>query len=101
MRARHFVDVRDFEREIHAALAAQHVDEQRHARALRIFKQQRRAAGARYAIGDFRDLEDRIDFRGDAPQLAFFFQPRNEFAQIPVRQNFLPLKLHAAAARGL
>ena len=50
----------------------------------------RRAAGTRHAIGDFRDLQDRIDFHGDAPQFAFFFEPGNEFAQIAVRQNFLP-----------
>ena len=60
----------------------------------------RRAAGARHAIGDLRDLEDRIDFRGDALQFAFFFQPGNEFAQIPVRQNILP-RSPAATAGGL
>ncbi len=97
---RHFVNVRDFEREIHAALAAQHVDEQRNARALRFFKQQGRAAGARHAIGDLRDFEDRIDFSGDAPQFALFFQLGNEFAQIPVRQNILPIR-PAATAGGL
>ena len=89
MRARHFVDVGNFQRQIHAALAAQHVDEQRNARALWLLEQQRRAAGTRHAIGNLRDFEDRIDFRGDAAQLAFFFQFRNEFTQISVRQTIL------------
>ncbi len=71
-----------------------------YARTFRLFKQQRRPARARHAIRDFRDLKDRIDFRGDAPQLALFFQLGNEFAQIPVRQNILPVRPAAIVLGG-
>ena len=85
----------NFERQIHAPLAAQHVDQQRNARALRLFEEQRRAAGALDAIGDLRDFQHRIDFGGDAPQFAFFFQLRDEFAQVLVSQ-FRRLRVRAS-----
>ena len=75
----------DFKRQIHAPLAAQHIDQQRDARALGPLKQQRRPPSAGYPVGDFRDLENRVDFRGDALELAFLFQFPDELAQILVR----------------
>ena len=47
-------------------------------RALGMLEEQRRAARLRHAVGDLRDFQNRIHFRGDALQLAFAFQPRKK-----------------------
>ena len=86
---RDFIDVVNIERKIHAAFAAKRIDQERHARALGTFEQQRRTTGSRHAIGDLRNFQNGIDFGGDAPQFALFFQLRNKFAQIPVSQTIL------------
>ena len=38
------------------------------------FEQQRRTARLHGAVGDLRDLKNRIHFRRNAPQFAFFLQ---------------------------
>ena len=72
----------DFQRQMNAPFAPQHVDEQRHARSLRALEEQRRAAGARDAVGDLGDLQHGIHFGGNALEFPFFFQARDELAQV-------------------
>ena len=75
----------DLERQIHAALGADQIRDRRNPRPFRPLEQQRRAAGLHRAVGDLRDLEDRIDFRRDSLQLAFLFQLPHEIPQVSIR----------------
>jgi hypothetical protein len=77
----------DPEREAHAPLGAELVDEQRVLRALRALEQERRTAGLDHAIGDLGDLEVGVDLGGDAPQLAFALEERDPLAEISRRRH--------------
>ena len=49
-----------------------------------ILEQQRRAAGAQHAVGDFGHFQFGVDLDGDALELAHFFKLRDEIAQVAV-----------------
>src|SRR5439155_17828499 len=58
------------EREAHAALAAELVDEQRVTRPPRVLEEEGRSAGLDGAVDDLRHLEERIDLGIDLDELA-------------------------------
>ena len=70
------VEPLDAEREAHAPLGAELVDQQRVARALRVLEEERRPAGLDGAVDDLRDLEVGIDLGGDAHELALALEER-------------------------
>ena len=81
---------------MNAPVASEHVDEQWNAGALRVLEEQSRSAGARDALGDLGDFQQRVHFGGHALELPFFFQARDELAQVPIRHASLPaMALHA------
>ena len=80
--AGHLVDRVHFERDLHPPHAGEGVDQHRDVRALRLFEQQRRAAGLHAAVGEFGDLQLGIHFERDALQLAVLFQGADELAQV-------------------
>jgi hypothetical protein len=63
---------------------AEEIAEHRDLEALRVFEQQRRAAGPEHAVADLGHLEVRIDFLGDAPQFPARLQQGDEVAQVAV-----------------
>ena len=91
-----FFEAIDFEREFHAADAAESVYEQRKFRAFWLFEEQRGADAVVFAIGvardalsDFGDLKDGIDFGADALEFAFFFELSDKLTQIAIRHSLL------------
>ncbi len=77
------VEARRPEREAHAPLGAELVDEERVLGALRVLEEQRRAA-ARLdeAVDDLGDLEVRVDLGRDAVQLALALEERDPVAEV-------------------
>ena len=80
---------------MNAPFAPQHVDEQRHARSFRVLEEQSRTAGAGDPVGDLGDLEHGVHFRGNAFELPFFFQARDELAQVLIGHAILPAMARA------
>ncbi len=78
MRAGDFIERIHFQRQIHAALAANKIDHHRDTASLSGVRNSSAGPPAFTAVGDLRDFEHRIDFGGDALQLAFFFQLAQE-----------------------
>ena len=76
------VEVVDAEREAHAPLGAELVDQERVRRAGQVLEEERRSARAHGAVDDLRHLEVRVDLRGDADELAFALQERDPLAQV-------------------
>src|SRR5205085_8636906 len=74
-------------RQVHALAAAERVDEYGDVRAARVFKQQRRAAALRDAVGNFADLKLRVDFGANALQQAALFERRDKFPQVLIGHN--------------
>ena len=72
----------DAEREAHAPLGAELVDQQRDARAAHVAEQQRRPAGLHRAVGDLGDLEVRVDLGVDLGELAARAQQLDPLAQV-------------------
>ena len=72
----------DAERQAHAALGAELVDQHRHRRALDVAEQQRRPARLHGAVGDLGDLEVRVDLGRDLGQLALAPQQLDPLAQV-------------------
>ena len=73
----------DAEREAHAPLGAELVDQERDRAALRPFEEERRAAGAHGPRDDLRHLELRVDLRGDADELTFSLEQADPLAEVP------------------
>ena len=80
------VEALDPEREAHAPLGAELVDQQRMAR-LRVLEQQRRPAGLDDPVRDLGDLEVRIDLGGDANELTLALEERDPVAKIGRRSH--------------
>src|SRR5207302_5401759 len=80
--ARNVVELLYPEREAHAPLGPELVDEQRVLRALRSLEEERRAAGLDRAVDDLRDLEIRVDLGGDSNQLTLALEQGNPLAKI-------------------
>ena len=72
----------DAEREAHAPLGAELVDQQRMLRALRILEEERRAAGLHGAVDDLRDLEVGIDLGRHANELTLALEQGDPVAEI-------------------
>ena len=70
------------EREAHAPLGAELVDEERVRRALRVLEEKRRPAGAHGAVDDLGHLEVRIDLGAHADELALALEESNPLAQV-------------------
>ena len=82
---RDLVQRRRTEREAHAPLGAELVDQKRMRRAFDVLEQQRRPARLDDAIVDLRDLEVCVDLGGDANELALALEQRDPRAQIAGR----------------
>ena len=76
------VELVDAEREAHAALGAELVDQERVRRPLRSLEQQRRPAGLDDAIDDLGDLEVGVGLGRDTPELALALEKRDPIAEI-------------------
>jgi hypothetical protein len=76
------VEARDPEREAHAALGAELVDEQGLGSALRLLEEQGGPVRAHRAVDDLRYFEVRIDLGGHANELAVALEERNPLAQV-------------------
>ena len=72
----------DAEREAHAPLGAELVDQQRMLRALRVLEEERRAAGLHDAVDDLRDLEVGIDLGRHADELALALEQGDPVPEI-------------------
>ncbi len=72
----------DAEREAHAPLGAELVDQQRDRAAFRLLEEQRRAAGPHGPVDDLRHLEARVDLGRDADQLLFTLEKGDPLAQV-------------------
>ncbi len=81
---RHGLDRVHLQRDLHLAHAGEAVDQHRNAIALGLFKQQRGAAGFDRAVGEIRDFQDGVHFKGDALELLVLLQRGDEFTQIGV-----------------
>jgi hypothetical protein len=97
------VEPLDAEREAHAPLRAELVDEQRVRRALGVLEEQSRPACLDGAVDDLRDLEVGIDLSLGAGKLAFLLEQANPVPEISrrphrVRQFMNVLVRRAAAA---
>ena len=79
------VELLDAEREAHAPLGAELVDEERVLRALRVLEQQRRPAGLDDAIDDLGDLEVGVGLDWDAAKLALALEERDPLAEVAGR----------------
>src|SRR5579859_1750375 len=88
---RHVVEALHAEREAHATLGAELVDQERMLGALRALEQQRRPAGLHRAIDDLRDLQVGVDLYGDAGELALALEQRDPVAEV--------LRRHVASLR--
>ena len=101
---RDVVEPLDAEREAHAPLGAELVDQERVLRALRVLEEQRGAAGLHRPVDDLRDLEVRVDLGGDANELALALEQANPVAQVGRRghrgQSRSLARRAVAAARG-
>ena len=71
------VELLDAEREAHAPLGAELVDQQRVLGALDVLEQERRPFRLHGAVDDLGDLELGIDLDRDAPQLALALEERD------------------------
>jgi len=80
---RHVVEALDAEREAHAPLRPELVDQQRVRGSLRVLEQERRAARLDRPIDDLRHLQVRIDPGGDPNELAFALEERDPIAKSP------------------
>src|SRR5207244_4036756 len=76
------VEPLDAEREAHAPLGPELVDQQRVRRALGPLEEQRRPAGLDRPVDDLRDLEVGIDLGGDADELALGLEQRDPLAKV-------------------
>src|SRR5260370_29861600 len=74
----YFVQILDPQALGHAVLGAEYVDRQGKGRAPNVLEQQGWTVCLTDAIGDLRNLQDWIDFRLDADELALGFQLRSE-----------------------
>ncbi len=83
------VELLDAEREAHAALGAELVDEERVLRAPGALEQQRRPTRLHDAVRDLRDLEVWVDLDRDALELALALEERDPVAEIPGRRHGL------------
>ena len=83
----------DAEREAHAPLGPELVDEEPMARALRVLEEQRRPAGLDRAVDDLRHLEVGVDLCGDADELALALEERNPVAEIAGRVIEISLRV--------
>ena len=72
----------DAEREAHAPLGAELVDQQRDRAALRLLEEQRRAARPHGPVDDLRHLEVRIDLGRDADELLLTLEEGDPLAQV-------------------
>src|SRR5207237_8690510 len=84
---RDVVERLDAERKAHAALGAELVDQQWVPRLLRVFEQERRPARLHRAVDDLRQLELRVDLRGDPNALALALEQRDPLAQVACRRH--------------
>ena len=84
---RRVVERLDAERQAHAPLGAELVDEERVLRALRVLEEERRPARLDDAVGDLGDLEVGVGLDGDAPQLALALEERDPLAEISRRRQ--------------
>ena len=84
---RRVVELLDPEREAHAPLAAELVDQERVLRAFRVLEEQRRPARLDDAIGDLGDLEVGVGLGRDAPQLALALEERDPLAEVLRRRG--------------
>ena len=93
------VELLDAEREAHAPLGAELVDEERVLRALRVLEEERRPARLDDAIGDLGDLEVGIGLDRDTPKLALALgRPFHEEGAGVLDQKVLSLRAAAPAA---
>ena len=76
----------DAEREAHAPLRPELVDEERVLRALRVLEEERRPARLHDPVDDLRDLEVGIGLGRDPPQLALALEERDPLAQVSGRR---------------
>jgi hypothetical protein len=81
-RRRRVVQALDAEREAHAPLGAELIDEQPVTASLRVLEQQRGAVLANRAGDDLGDLEVRVDLGRDPDELAFAVEQGDPLAQI-------------------
>ncbi len=79
---RGIVEPLDAERETHAPLAAELVDQERVLGALRVLEQQRRTARLDDAVDDLGDLEVGVDLGRDAAKLALALEERDPLAEV-------------------
>ena len=84
---RDLVEALDAEREAHATLGAELVDQQRVLRTARPLEQQRRATGLDRPVDDLRHLEVRIDLGGDSPELTLAFEKRDPLPEVAERHR--------------
>ena len=70
------------EREAHAPLGSELVDQERLARVLRLLEEQRRAARLDGAVDDLGHFEVRVDLGGNANELAFALEERDPLTQV-------------------
>ena len=81
------VEPLDPERQAHAPLRAELVDEERVLRALRVLEQERRPARLHDPVDNLRDLEVGIGLGGDAPQLALALEEGDPGAEVTGRRR--------------
>src|SRR6266568_2002193 len=108
---RDFAQLLYFERQRHPPHASKRVDQQRMPRPFRLLEEQRRVVSwwdrhsclsAFFAPHDplyhFRNLQNRVHFRANPPQLPFFLQLLDKLPQVRVRHSFLPVAQASACA---
>src|SRR5579885_3629017 len=115
---RHLVQLPHLEGQLHTSHAAECIDQHGHARAFRVLKQQRHirqnlppclwrspwseAACARlrpaHPLHDFRNLQHRVHFRANAPQLPFLLELPHKLPQIPIRHFSLRFERNPRAS---
>src|SRR5207237_2960423 len=84
---RNVVERVDAERETHAPLRAELIDQQGMLGSLRTLEQERRSAGLHRPVDDLGDLEIRIDLGADAGELALALEQRDPVAQVARRAH--------------
>src|ERR1039457_138684 len=82
--ARHFFHRIHFQRDLHLARAREAVDEHRNVAPLRLLEQQRRTSVLHRPVGKLGDLEIRVHFERNSPQLVFLFERGDELAQVAI-----------------
>ena len=83
-----------FQRDLHFAHGGERIDQHRRGVAFGLFEQQRGAAPLDGAVGEFGDLQDGIDLKRDALQLAILFQSADEVAQISIGHTMSMVSMH-------